>query len=211
MLASLLEPDLKIGVTLANFQTSGKIPFHKEELKISVNGLEMRSTFTKSQLCSPVTNCFIRIRYVIFSEEQFHNFEKKPTTHYFHVTEDKAITLRNSIDTIEENNEAREVAEENRIQVGVTYEEAFLNDVRSLTGKRTRNRPIRLIEEDNESCNVAELLTTEISEPRTISEAWNGEHSIHWQEATDGEYSSLISNNTWELVPLPKSKKTVGC
>ena len=95
--------------------------------------------------------------------------------------------------------------------MGATYEEAFLNDARSLTGKRTRNRPTRLIEEDNESCNVTELLTTEIDEPRTISEAWNGEHSIHWQEATDDEYSSLISNNTWELVPLPKSKMAVGC
>ena len=95
--------------------------------------------------------------------------------------------------------------------MGAPYEEAFLNDVKSLTGKRrTRIRPTRLIDEDDESCNVAELLTTEIDEPKTISEAWGGEQSIHWQEATDDEDSSLINNNACELVPLPKSKKAVG-
>ena len=43
LLASLLEPDLKMGVTLANFQISGKMPCRKEELKIIANGLHITS------------------------------------------------------------------------------------------------------------------------------------------------------------------------
>ena len=61
--------------------------------------------------------------------------------------------------------------------MGATYKEAFLNDVKSLTGKRTRIRPTRLIEEDDESCNVAELLTTEIDEPKT-SMGWRTVNSL---------------------------------
>ena len=37
LFASLLQPDLKIGVTFATFQMSVKTPFLKEELKIIVN------------------------------------------------------------------------------------------------------------------------------------------------------------------------------
>ena len=41
--ASFLAPDLKIGVTLASFQISGKTPFITESLKIIVTGFAMRS------------------------------------------------------------------------------------------------------------------------------------------------------------------------
>ena len=32
-----------------------------------------------------------------------------------------------------------------------------------------------------------------------------------WDAAMDEEYSSLMANNTWDLVPLPKGRKLVRC
>ena len=50
-----------------------------------------------------------------------------------------------------------------------------------------------------------------------MKEAWSGEHSVEWKNATDAEYASLnmpcaslVKNKTWELVPLPKGKNIVG-
>ena len=35
--------------------------------------------------------------------------------------------------------------------------------------------------------------------------------SEKWGEAADSEYQSLMQNETWELVVLPKGRKPVGC
>jgi hypothetical protein len=32
-----------------------------------------------------------------------------------------------------------------------------------------------------------------------------------WEAAMDEEYSALMDNNTWDLVPLPKGRKLVRC
>ncbi|CAB4038208.1 Retrovirus-related Pol poly from transposon TNT 1-94 [Paramuricea clavata] len=53
-------------------------------------------------------------------------------------------------------------------------------------------------------------LTADINEPVHIQEAWTGDHSVEWKEATDSEYESLMKNDTWELVPPPKGKNIVG-
>jgi hypothetical protein len=57
---------------------------------------------------------------------------------------------------------------------------------------------------------VADNLTADINEPVHIQEAWRGDHSVEWKEATDSEYESLMKNDTWELVPPPKGKNIVG-
>lgn len=44
----------------------------------------------------------------------------------------------------------------------------------------------------------------EIEEPATIKDALNGGHSEEQKLAADLEYSSLIENETWELVKLPE-------
>ena len=49
-----------------------------------------------------------------------------------------------------------------------------------------------------------------IAEPRSIKDAWNGEYAEKWREATDSEYESLLKNETWTLVPLPKNRNIVG-
>lgn len=35
-------------------------------------------------------------------------------------------------------------------------------------------------------------------------------HAKNWQEAADLEYESLLENETWDLVTLPKDRKAVG-
>ena len=82
-----------------------------------------------------------------------------------------------------------------------------MREVENLPPKRQHNPPVRFIEEE---FYAADALTANINEPNNISEVWKGEHSVHWKEATDCEYDSLLSNDTWDLVPLPEGKNVVG-
>jgi len=43
-----------------------------------------------------------------------------------------------------------------------------------------------------------------IEKPTTIHDALNGDYSHKWKVAADQEYSSLIENDTWQLVKLPQ-------
>ena len=61
-----------------------------------------------------------------------------------------------------------------------------------------------------DSCNLIESLTNDISEPKTVKEALQSEHSAKWRSAMSVEFESLTKNNTWELVPPPKGKNIVG-
>ena len=54
------------------------------------------------------------------------------------------------------------------------------------------------------------LADSENNEPNTFHEALNGEQSSQWKEAMESEYSSLLKNDTWELVPPPEGKNIVG-
>ena len=47
-------------------------------------------------------------------------------------------------------------------------------------------------------------------EPQSLKEALGSNNSKEWKEALDDEYSSLISNEKWELVPPPKDANIVG-
>lgn len=49
-----------------------------------------------------------------------------------------------------------------------------------------------------------------VEEPRTREEALLGPDKIKWQEAMDEEISSLLQNNTWEIVPAPQDKDIVS-
>ena len=35
--------------------------------------------------------------------------------------------------------------------------------------------------------------------------------NVHWDNAMDEEMAALDVNETWDLVPLPKGKKAIGC
>ena len=49
-----------------------------------------------------------------------------------------------------------------------------------------------------------------IAEPRSYSEALDGENSKQWETAMEAEIASIVKNDCWELVPPPKGRKVVG-
>jgi histone deacetylase 1/2 len=48
-------------------------------------------------------------------------------------------------------------------------------------------------------------------EPQTMEEVLNGEDAKEWEITMQEEYDSLLVNNTWSLVPLPKGRKPISC
>ncbi|XP_044182009.1 uncharacterized mitochondrial protein AtMg00820-like [Acropora millepora] len=88
--------------------------------------------------------------------------------------------------------------------VGATYEDTFMQQVRSLGPTRQRKAPERF---DPEECFISKSLTAENEEPQSMKEALDGKNSRKWMDA---EYSSLINNETRELVPPPLDANIVG-
>ena len=71
--------------------------------------------------------------------------------------------------------------------------------------QRERRPPVRYCDE---FCNIHYAL---IADPLTLTEALQSENAMKWQNACDEEYNSLLANDTWELVELPKGRQAVGC
>ena len=69
---------------------------------------------------------------------------------------------------------------------------------------RERRMPSRFCDED------CLLVDSEIDEPKTVQEALNVAQSVQWREAMESEYSFLLKNDTWDLVPPLESKNIVG-
>ena len=115
-----------------------------------------------------------------------------------------------------------------------TYEERFIRETQSLPPKRKRKSPDKLNlitttektdghfsesvlndwwkwENVNQRVTYALLTEADYDEPKNIKEAWTGENSEHWKQATNSEYESLLKNDTWDLVEIPKNKNIVGC
>ncbi len=57
---------------------------------------------------------------------------------------------------------------------------------------------------------VEDSLSLSLGEPDTYSEAVESADSQKWKEAMKSEYDSLIRNETWKLVSLPKDRKAIG-
>ncbi|KAE8297894.1 Copia protein Gag-int-pol protein Copia VLP protein Copia protease [Larimichthys crocea] len=49
-----------------------------------------------------------------------------------------------------------------------------------------------------------------VKEPTTMKEAMLSSNAKEWKEAADLEYESLLENETWDLVELPKDRKPIG-
>ena len=49
-----------------------------------------------------------------------------------------------------------------------------------------------------------------VTEPITLKEALMTSNAKEWQEAADLEYESLLENETWDLVDLPRDRKAIG-
>ena len=161
------------------------------------------------KLYDPSAKVFIRSRDVVFDEGKFHEFDgeqsSKPNSEQFQfdpftVNSDDVDDQQDAVE-----NNIPDPAQQHNQPVGATYEENFMRNVENLDPQRQRRPPARFDE-----LYAAEDLTADISEPRNIEQAWNEDYCVQWKEATDSEYNSLISNDTWELVPLPAGKNVVG-
>ena len=144
------------------------------------------------------TGDFVRSRDVVFAEEDFHDFvnERSVNTDLFYPDGRQS-------ESAEEGNQPEPETLINQ-PMGETYEDRFMQEVQRLGPLGERKAPRRLIDE----CNTVNL-TSDIDEPGTINEAWQGNFKRQWKEATDSEYQSLISNHTWELVPPPSNNNIV--
>ena len=91
--------------------------------------------------------------------------------------------------------------------MGATCEDTFTQQVRSLgpTGQRKAQERFH-----PEECFMSESLTAENEKPQSLKEASSGNNSKKWEEALNAEYSSLVCNETWELVPPPKDANIFG-
>ena len=54
------------------------------------------------------------------------------------------------------------------------------------------------------------LLTSEVDDPESVQRALNGKYAKEWKDAMISEYSSLLENDTWELVPPCDDQNVVG-
>ena len=50
-----------------------------------------------------------------------------------------------------------------------------------------------------------------VQEPSTYTEAMKSSEKEHWIKAIQEELDSLERNKVWDIVPLPKERKLVGC
>ena len=62
---------------------------------------------------------------------------------------------------------------------------------------------------DDENGEVAAVAGV-FHEPNTYKQAMKSPDAALWQEAAQEEINSLISNGTWDIVPLPKDRKAIG-
>jgi hypothetical protein len=68
-----------------------------------------------------------------------------------------------------------------------------------------------LTDQDEQTCSFALLaaLGESFQEPQTYAQAMRSPQADQWQDAMNREYNSLIENNTWTLVPLPRDRTVV--
>ena len=77
--------------------------------------------------------------------------------------------------------------------MGATYDDTFMQQVRSLGPTRQRKAPHRFHPEE---CFMSESLTARNEKPQSLKEALGGNNSKEKKEVLDAEYSPLISNET---------------
>ena len=161
-------------------------------LNVQVYHLSVQRNRTKGfKLYDRSTKVFIRSRDVVFDEEKFHEFDKEQSSNPnseqlpfdpFIVQNADDNANRNDVDDQQDaaENNVPEPAQHDQ-QVGETFEETFMNEVRNVGERKIRRPPNRFDDE----CHVANDLTADINEPTNIDEAYSGEYSTEWKKATD--------------------------
>lgn len=67
------------------------------------------------------------------------------------------------------------------------------------------------LEDEEEAENVQDIPLDYIEEPVSYNDAFNRPDAKLWQNAMIDEYDSLLKNERWNLVDLPKDKKPISC
>jgi hypothetical protein len=116
----------------------------------------------------------------------------------------------NLLDEIDEQNEAA-INEENKSSLIKEAPESFRisQRIHKLSTKAKEN--LELSGNKYLAYIQALLATNLVNESKTLEEASKREDASEWMEAVKQEYDSLIKNDTWSLVELPKDKKPIGC
>jgi hypothetical protein len=177
------------------------------------------------KLWNPETGKTFMSRSVVFNESvMFHdslssdhvpdNSEKelqRMRVQVEHVDDDTGVQVEPADD--QENDIADDVAHDDVQQTPPILQLEEDLPIAQRKSKRGCGPPKRLIEECNLSyyaLSCAEQVEN-IHEPATYKEAVRCDDRENWISAMHEEMQSLEKNSTWEVVPLPKEKKTIRC
>ena len=172
------------------------------------------------RLWDPVNNKVIRSRDVIFNELEMYkrhtgNMEVKKIANRF-------VEQQENIPPLQEENYEQHAesggqqAGNNGQQVdnGGQQEEGILQQ--PLQEVQVENIPPELVRRSNRPHKPSQryppsnyVLLTDDGEPSCFQEACDDEHSKDWKKAMQEEMDSLLENKTWELVKLPKERKSL--
>eukprot|EP00731_Ephydatia_muelleri_P034359 Em0056g18a len=182
-------------------------PFEKWKDKLSKKAEKLRfigySFQTKAyRLINDDTGKIIVRRDVIFNESDFQYDSTTGTVGA------EGITFKRDEVVIQEIPKEVEWPEQVQEEVELEQEQQEQEDAeQSRYPRRMRIAPTRYgIDE-----YVGTVLMTQLEEPQSITEALESDLSEQWREAADSENQSLMQNETWERVELPKGRKPVGC
>lgn len=77
--------------------------------------------------------------------------------------------------------------------------------------RRETVKPARFTDDSEAAFALSVSKEIDCNEPRSYEEAMRSKDSEKWNARMDDEMESLRKNRTWDLVDLPKGKKTIGC
>ena len=131
---------------------------------------------------------FTRCRDVVFHENKFHTFDEVTNSTFFYKdnvgdeTEPDDVKDELEIPTVPTIPITTTESPGNLSSVGATYEDTFMQQVRSLGPTRQRKAPDRFHPEE---CFISESLTAENEEPQSLKEALGGNDSKEWKEVLE--------------------------
>ncbi|KAL0302563.1 UNVERIFIED_CONTAM: Retrovirus-related Pol polyprotein from transposon TNT 1-94 [Sesamum angustifolium] len=130
----------------------------------------------------------------------FENFRK------WKILDKKHANLDITFNKVEDNQQGEESEEELGTEFPENTNSGSLDDYLLA---RDRNRREHRIPARYNDFHIA--LNVEPNEPSSVEEALKSENSKNWLSAMTEEMKSLKDNNTWVLVPKPKSCSVVDC
>jgi hypothetical protein len=101
------------------------------------------------------------------------------------------------------------------VQEGTSNDGGGQGDIPTRQSQRTIRPPDRYGDWDYANMSFTDQLEYALhvvqDEPFDYSEALASSHSAKWLGAMQEEMESLLKNKTWEICPLPKGSRAIGC